>query len=235
MHMRPRCSEAIWKASIEKLVSQEACTREGLHWSLHPDLVAKTKGTRRAACDPKDVLKRRFQAQFQERIWVRCFFPEPVHGGNSNAGNVATSFSELCHLCWHPSDTRISLGQLVGASQGNQQFWYPKHWRLWKKCKDYLWPLDGHFWQANDCQHSSLSGSWSAVLEVGPRRSTGSLGHLDWKINWKVQPGCEEDKLQLCRKDFSWKYPSKHPDETVLGGRSSLAQFCRYLLSAASR
>ena len=89
MHMRPRCFEAIWNASIDKLVSQEACSRDGLHCTLHPNLVAKTKGTRVAACDAKDALKRRFQAQFQERIGVRCFFPEPIHGGNSNTGNIA--------------------------------------------------------------------------------------------------------------------------------------------------
>ena len=90
MHMRPRVMEALWNASIDKAVGQEPCTRVGLPCTTHPHLVAKAKGTRAAACDAKEVVKRRYQKQFLERIGVRCFFPEPQRGGNSNTGNVAT-------------------------------------------------------------------------------------------------------------------------------------------------
>ena len=90
MHMRVRVKEALWNASIDKAVSKEPCTRVGLPCTTHPDLVARTKGTRAAACDAKEILKRRYQKQFLDRIGVRCFFPEPQRGGNSNTGNVAT-------------------------------------------------------------------------------------------------------------------------------------------------
>ena len=124
MHMRPRSFEAVWHASIDKLVSQEACTREGLHCTLHPDLVAKTKGTRGAACDAKDVLKRRFQAQFQERIGVRCFFPEPVHGGNSNTGNVATRVFQnsaiSADILQIPESLLVSLWELLKAISSSE-------------------------------------------------------------------------------------------------------------------
>ena len=90
MHMRPRVMEAIWNASIDKMLMDEPCTRGGLPCTSHPHLVAKTRGTRATACQAKEIIKRRYQKQFQERIGVRCFFPEPQRGGNSNTGNVAT-------------------------------------------------------------------------------------------------------------------------------------------------
>ena len=124
MHMRPRCFEATWNASIDKLVSQEACSREGLHCTLHPDLVAKTKGIRAAACDAKDVLKRRFQAQFQERIGVRCFFPEPIHGGNSNTGNVATRVFQnsaiSAEILQIPESLLVSMWELLKAISSSE-------------------------------------------------------------------------------------------------------------------
>ena len=90
LHLRMRVFEATWNASIDNIVSQEPCTRVGLPCTLHPSLVVKTKGARTGACDAKDVVKRRYQMQFQERLGVRAFFPEPQKGGNSNTGNVAT-------------------------------------------------------------------------------------------------------------------------------------------------
>ena len=90
MHMRMRVFEAIWNASIDKMVGQEPCTRAGLPCTLHPTLTAKTKGSRASACDAKEILKRKFQGNFQEKLGLRCFFPEPQKGGNSNTGNVAT-------------------------------------------------------------------------------------------------------------------------------------------------
>lgn len=59
--------EALWDASIDKAVSKEPC-------STHPP----------------DIVKTRYQRQFLDRRGVRCFFPEPQRGGNSNTGNIAT-------------------------------------------------------------------------------------------------------------------------------------------------
>ena len=95
-----------------------------VHPPFHPDLVAKTKGTRAAACDAKDVLKRRFQAQFQERIGVRCFFPEPIHGGNSNTGNVATRVFQnsaiSAEILQIPESLLVSLWELLKAISSSE-------------------------------------------------------------------------------------------------------------------
>ena len=95
-----------------------------LQCTLHPNLVAKTKGSRAAACDAKDVLKRRFQAQFQERIGVRCFFPEPIHGGNSNTGNVATRVFQnsaiSAEILQIPESLLVSLWELLKAISSSE-------------------------------------------------------------------------------------------------------------------
>ena len=123
-HMRPRCFEATWNARIDNLVSQEACSRDGLHSTLHPDLVGKTKGTRAAVCDIKDVLKRRFHAQFQEKIGVRCFFPELIHGGNSNTRNVATQAFQnsaiSAEILQIPESLLVSLWELLKAISSSE-------------------------------------------------------------------------------------------------------------------
>ena len=86
--------EVLQLASIEKVLKNEPCNQGGLPFTSHPRLFVKTKGTRVSvavtACEAKEIIKRRYQKQFQERIGVRCFFPEPQRGGNSNTGNVAT-------------------------------------------------------------------------------------------------------------------------------------------------
>ena len=92
MHMRVRVFEAIWNAAIELVVSQEPCTKPTKPCTLHPGIyqgVPGSKSPRASACEAKEMIKRRFQKEFQERIGVRCYFPEPS-GGNSNTGNLAT-------------------------------------------------------------------------------------------------------------------------------------------------
>ena len=64
VHMRPRVMEAIWNASIDKMLMDEPCTRGGLPCTSHPHLVAKTRGTRATACEAKEIIKRLFQKQF---------------------------------------------------------------------------------------------------------------------------------------------------------------------------
>ena len=119
MHMRMRVFEATWHASIDKLVSQEPCTRVGSPCTLHPTLTAKTKGTRATACDARDVVKRRFQAEFQGRLGLRCFFPEPQRGGNSNTGNVSTrvfqSSAISAEIFQIPESLLLSLWELLKA------------------------------------------------------------------------------------------------------------------------
>ena len=87
MHMRIRVMEAVWNAAIELLVSQEPCTKVGQPCTLHP--APGTKATRGVACEAKENIKRRLQRDFQDKIGLRIFFPEPS-GGNSNTGNIAT-------------------------------------------------------------------------------------------------------------------------------------------------
>ena len=96
MHIRVRSFEALWNAAIDLVVVEEPCTHPTKPCTLHPGIYQKAVGTkspRASACSAKEMIKRRFQKEFQEKIGVRCFFPEPS-GGNSNTGNTATR----CHF-----------------------------------------------------------------------------------------------------------------------------------------
>ena len=99
MHTKMRSFEANWNAAIDLQVPMVECTRLGLPCSLHPLLCPvrkKEKGgekvVRASMCNAREVVKRRFQEEFQTRLGLRCFFPEPQLGGNSNIGNVATRY-----------------------------------------------------------------------------------------------------------------------------------------------
>ena len=69
----------------------EVCSREGKPCSLHPDL-CPPKGNRAmtSMCKARDTVKGRFQEAFKSLLGLRCFYPEPQKGGNSNTGNLAS-------------------------------------------------------------------------------------------------------------------------------------------------
>ena len=92
MHMKTRCFEAVWNSAVEKKVPGEVCSREGKPCSLHPDLCPPSKGNRAMAsmCKARDTVKGRFQEAFKSLLGLRCFYPEPQKGGNSNTGNLAS-------------------------------------------------------------------------------------------------------------------------------------------------
>ena len=117
MHMRPCVKEALWDASIDKAVSKEPCT-------AHPHLVARTKRTQAAACDAKEIVKRRYQRQFLDRIGVRCVFPEPQCGSNSNTGNIATQLFQNSLLSYLES-RKFSPSACGSSLNGNQQLATP--------------------------------------------------------------------------------------------------------------
>ena len=97
MHMKVRIFEAVWNAAIELVVGHEPCTKPTKPCTLHPGVYQGAPGSkspRPSACEAKEIIKRRFQKEFQEKIGVRCFFPEPS-GGNSNTGNTASRCNPL--------------------------------------------------------------------------------------------------------------------------------------------
>ena len=91
MHMYPRCFEALWKSAVEEQVAAEVCTRPAKACSLHPLLCPPSKGNRASMCKARDVVNERFQRGFKSRLGLRCFYPEPQKGGNSNTGNLSKS------------------------------------------------------------------------------------------------------------------------------------------------
>ena len=91
MHMVPRCFEAIWHSSIEEQVSNEDCSHPTKPCSLHPALCPPSKGKRASMCKARETVKERYQERFKAELGLRCFFPEPQKGGNSNTGNLAKS------------------------------------------------------------------------------------------------------------------------------------------------
>ena len=128
MHMRMRVFEAIWHASIDMMVKKEPCTKVGSPCTLHPNLfvahkVPGVKSPRASACDAKENIKRHFQQQFQEKLGLRCFFPEPT-GGNSNTGNVATRVfknSAISATIFEISESLLlSLWELLKAVSSNK-------------------------------------------------------------------------------------------------------------------
>lgn len=124
MHMWMRVFEATWNAAIDLQVNQVECTRPGQPCTLHPTLVVvqKAKGVkapRASACNAKEVKKKQFQMDFQSKLGVRCFFPEPQKGGNSNTGNVAKrvfqNSSISAEIFQIPESLLISLRNLLSA------------------------------------------------------------------------------------------------------------------------
>ena len=90
MHMKTRCFEAVWHSAVEEKVPGEDCSRLGKPCSLHPALCPPSKGNRASMCKARDTVKGRFQEAFKSRLGLRCFYPEPQKGGNSNTGNLAS-------------------------------------------------------------------------------------------------------------------------------------------------
>ena len=92
--------------------------------TIHPSLVPKTKGARAGSCDAKEVVKRRFQVQFQDRLGVRAFFPEPQKGGNSNTGNVAARVFQNSAISAEifkvPESLLISLWELLKSISSSE-------------------------------------------------------------------------------------------------------------------
>ena len=73
------------------MVEGEVCSRQGKPCSLHPDLCPATKGNRASMCRARDTIKARFQEAFKSLLGLRCFYPEPQKGGNSNTGNLSSN------------------------------------------------------------------------------------------------------------------------------------------------
>ena len=80
MHLKIGVFEAIWKASMDLQVAREPCTRLGQPCTLHPDLILRqgalckapgTKSPRASACEAKDIIKKRFQQDFKEKLGLR--------------------------------------------------------------------------------------------------------------------------------------------------------------------
>ena len=67
--------EALWKASVKKLVFKEECTRPGLPCTLHPHLapsrVPGKKAPRASACEAEEKVHRRFQEEFRSELGLR--------------------------------------------------------------------------------------------------------------------------------------------------------------------
>ena len=89
MHMYPRCFECLWNSAVDEQVQREACTRDGKPCSLHPHLCPPSKGNRASMCKARDSVKENFQEKFKKELGLRCFYPEPQKGGNSNTGPLA--------------------------------------------------------------------------------------------------------------------------------------------------
>ena len=90
LHMKTRCLEAVWNCAVEEQVSVEVCTRQGKPCSLHPELCPPTKGNRAYICKARDTVNVRYQEGFKSHLGLRCFYPEPQKGSNSNTGNLAS-------------------------------------------------------------------------------------------------------------------------------------------------
>ena len=127
--MWPRCFEATFNAAVDNQVSQVDCTKVGQPCTLHPDLVViqKTKGVkapRASACDAKEIMKKQFQKDFQEKLGIRCFFLEPQKGGNSNTGNVARRVFQNSALSAEilkiPESLLIGLHKLLQAISSSE-------------------------------------------------------------------------------------------------------------------
>ena len=128
LHMRMRVFEATWNAAIDLHVSLEPCTRLGQPCTLHPYLYAAqkvpgVKSPRACACDAKENIKKRFQREFQERLGLRCFYPEPK-GGNSNTGNLATRVFQnsavSASIFQIPESLLLSLWELLKAVSSSE-------------------------------------------------------------------------------------------------------------------
>ena len=91
MHMVTRCFEAMWHSSIEEQVSTEPCSHPAKPCSLHPHLCPPSKGNRAVMCKARESIKEKYQESFKAELGLRCFYPEPQKGGNSNTGNLAKS------------------------------------------------------------------------------------------------------------------------------------------------
>ena len=91
MHMYPRCLECLWNSAVDKQVQSEPCTRTGKPCSLHPHLCPPSKGNKASMCKARDSVKERYQESFKTELGLRCFYPEPQKGGNSNTGPLAKS------------------------------------------------------------------------------------------------------------------------------------------------
>ena len=79
-HLKIRVFEAIWNASIDLQVAREPSTRLGQPATLRPDLILRqgalskapgTKSPRASACEAKDIIKKRFQHDFNEKLGLR--------------------------------------------------------------------------------------------------------------------------------------------------------------------
>ena len=110
---------------------------------------------------------------------------------------------------------------------------------LFKQSQAIIWLVDRGVLKAHDGECSPSYCSWWAVpqvklscsavkpnlnlrqVESGGDRS--SAGHFDRRKYRESQPGCKADKLQICGQSIHGKYPQKHADEALLGGRSNLA------------
>ena len=90
MHMKTRCFEAVWNCAVEEQVQNEVCSHQDQPCSLHPGLCPVSKGNRASMCDARAKVTKRFQEAFKSRLGLRCFFPEPQKGGNSNTGNLSS-------------------------------------------------------------------------------------------------------------------------------------------------
>ena len=124
MHMYPRSFECLWNSAVDEQVQREACTRPGKPCSLHPQLCPPSKGNRATMCKARDSVKERFQEEFKTELGLRCFFPEPQKGGNSNTGplakNVFKNAKVSSKILGVPEDLMTLLWDLLKSINSSQ-------------------------------------------------------------------------------------------------------------------
>ena len=89
MHMYTRCFECLWNSAVDEQAQREACSHPSKPCSTHPQVCPTSKGKRASMCQAKEKVKETFQQEFKKQLGLRCFYPEPQKGGNSNTGPLA--------------------------------------------------------------------------------------------------------------------------------------------------
>ena len=169
MHLWIRSFEGLYNAAIEMQVSQMECSRVGQPCKTHPDLFEKTQGVkspRARACDAKEEKKKELQKKFQDQMGVRCFFPEPQKGGNSNCGNLARRVFQNSALTAQileiPEALVISLHKLL-QSLSSSEFQDISQYQVEARRTFDLWTSVFTVHQVHDGEYTPDDRPWTSL------------------------------------------------------------------------